>query len=426
MKNLLFFLLLGSCLFAQSQSYVHQVYVLNEGYMDFQTNQILEPVTLASYHPQSQTYTIIDTIEGMRFASDALIAGDYLYIAADTKILKYNKYTNELVANVTCTGVRNLAVFQDKLVATRGEYQTTFSSYLHIYDANTLQLLTAIDTVLGPKWASQNIIVDGIKAYIAVNNGYEIGNEKGIIGILDLNSLIYGSEVDLGENGKNPDNLVKKGEFIYAVNNRDWTGSSISKVGLNGVLQQTVNLSNASTGCGTSCLRNGNIIYQLAGDVMLHEFDVAVMNLSGPVASISKNFYEIAEDTINGLLYASSTDFFSYGTVDVYNSSNELLSSFDAGVSPGTVVFDVRTQASGIEESDLVMDIYPNPATDIIQIQADKTGILQIINSLGQVVLSFEINEGSNVIDIEKLHFGIYQLILSTESTRSTKQLIVD
>ena len=38
-----------------------------------------------------------------------------------------------------------------------------------------------IDTVSGPKWSTQNVIVEGDNAYIAVNNAYEWGNYKGTL-----------------------------------------------------------------------------------------------------------------------------------------------------------------------------------------------------------------------------------------------------
>ena len=43
--------------------------------------------------------------------------------------------------------------------------------------------------------------------------------------------LVY-EEMDLGPEATNPDNLVRSGEFLYTVNNKDWSGASISKVAI--------------------------------------------------------------------------------------------------------------------------------------------------------------------------------------------------
>ncbi|NCA22290.1 MAG: hypothetical protein EBS86_14280 [Crocinitomicaceae bacterium] len=217
MKKMLLVFGLGLTTFAQAQSYVNQAIILNEGYFDYTNNVIVEPVTIGTYNPATQVYSIVDTLENMRFGSDIVISGNYYYVAADTKIFKMDLNTHQEVASVSCPGVRNLGIYQNKLVATRGEYQITYDSYLHVYDAANLTLIQEIDTVAGPKWAAQNIVMDGATAYIAVNNGYEWGNEKGIVGKLDLSTLTYGNEIDLGVDGTNPDKLVVVRSGVYDI-----------------------------------------------------------------------------------------------------------------------------------------------------------------------------------------------------------------
>ena len=386
MKKMLLVFGLGLTTFAQAQSYVNQAIVLNEGYYDYTNSVIIEPVTIGSYNPSTQVYSIVDTLENMRFGSDIVISGNYYYVAADTKIFKMDLNTHQEVASVSCPGVRNLGVFENKLVATRGEYETTYDSYLHIYDASNLTLIQAIDTVAGPKWAAQNIVMDGATAYIAVNNGYEWGNEKGIVGKLDLSTLAYGNEIDLGVDGTNPDNLMKSGDFLYTVNNKDWSGASVSKISLLNSSAETVNLASAGTGCGTSALVEEHIVYQVSGETTLNEFNYAAMNNVGPVAGINLSFYELANDEVNNLLYASSTDFFSYGRVYIYDSNNEEVRNFNVGVSPGTIVFDVRASV-GVNELSTSFNVYPNPATTELNIASNLEGKVIVRNALGQEVI---------------------------------------
>lgn len=386
MKKMLLVFGLGLTTFAQAQSYVNQAIILNEGYYDYTNSVIIEPVTIGTYNPSTQVYSIVDTLENMRFGSDIVIAGNYYYVAADTKIFKMDLNTHQEVASVSCPGVRNLGIFENKLVATRGEYQITYNSYLHIYDVANLTLIQAIDTVAGPKWAAQNIVMDGATAYIAVNNGYEWGNEKGIVGKLDLATLTYGNEIDLGVDGTNPDNLMKSGDFLYTVNNKDWSGASVSKISLLNPSAETVNLASAGTGCGTSALVEEHIVYQVSGETTLNEFNYAAMNNVGPVAGINLSFYELANDEVNNLLYASSTDFFSYGRVYIYDSNNEEVRNFNVGVSPGTIVFDVRASV-GVDELSTSFNVFPNPATTELNIASDLEGKVIVRNTLGQEVI---------------------------------------
>jgi hypothetical protein len=405
MKQLFTSVLLLISAFAFSQNYLNQVLVLNEGYFDYQTNQIIDPVTIGSYDPSTQIYSVVSTLNGMRFGSDLIIDGNFYYVAADSKIFKMDLNTHQEIASVSCVGVRNLGIYQNKLVATRGEYLTTFDSYLHIYDANTLSLIQAIDTISGPKWASQNIVIDGSIAYIAINNGYEWGNEKGLIGKLNLDNLSYGNEVDLGPDGKNPDNLMKSGDFLYTVNNKDWSNASVSKVALNGSSTVTVNLQSVATGCGTSALRDDKLVYQISMETTLNEFDINLMNLSGPISGHSINYYELAQEPVSGQLYTSETDFFSFGKIHVFDDNNTELSNFNVGISPGTIVFDVRPSV-GLTEQENSLSIYPNPTNENLYLSgfsSEKTRILDLSGK--EVISTFEKN-----VNVSNLKNGAYLL----------------
>jgi hypothetical protein len=290
------------------------------------------------------------------------------------------------------------------LIATRGEYLTTYDSYLHVYNTTDLQLIQAFDTVTGPKWATQNIVIDGATAYLVVNNAYEWGNEKGIIGQLNLSNLSYGNEVDLGPDGKNPDNLIKFGSALYTVNNKDWTGTSISKFELTTSTSSTVNIANAITGCGTSALRDDKITYQISSEIVLNNFDLVGMNNEGPVSGANLNFYELAQEPLSGQLYASTTDFFSTGTVFIYDAFNTELHQFTAGISPGTIVFDIRSSA-GIADATTNFSVSPNPTNDILTIQGKSANeVINLLDLNGTTVLS----STDNTLNISNLPSGIY------------------
>ena len=172
------YLLLLLTLNVFSQDYVHQVLVLNEGYFNYTDSEIVIPVTIGSYDPNAEVYTSLDTIEGARFASDIVISNGFYYVAADTLLLKYDLVTNELLNSTVVPGIRNIAIHQDNIIVTRGEYQISYSSYLQIYSTNDLSLSAEFDTINGPKWASQNLIVKDDIVYVAINNGFEWSNEK--------------------------------------------------------------------------------------------------------------------------------------------------------------------------------------------------------------------------------------------------------
>ena len=143
--------------------------------------------------------------------------------------------------------------------------------------------------------------------------------------------------------------MVLEGNYIYTINNKDWSSSSISQVSLLTYGSITTNLASTSTGCGTSCLRDGKINYQISGDTLLYEWDILTLPSTGSSLGLNQNFYDLSYDEINNLLYASSTDYSTYGDINIYNQNNSLIHSFQCGVSPGTIAFDIRN-TTGIHD----------------------------------------------------------------------------
>ena len=418
MKRLITSFLVVITTILQAQ-HVNQVLILNEGYFDYTNNVSVEPVKIGSYDVNNDTYTTVNTLNGARFASDMVIKDGFYYVAADSIIYKFDLDNHQEVARTTCTGVRNLAVSNDKLIATRGDYDNTtfmpifFESYLKVYNTSDLTLHTDFDTTNGPQYASQNILIPEFsssfnKAFVLINNAYDWGNEKGLVGVLDLNTMTYENEIDLGADGINPDNIMYHNGSVYTVNNKDWSGASISKIDVNSMtLTTTNNISSVSTGCGTSCLKEGNIVYQISQDSTLMEYDVINMNNIGPIANYNTNFYALAVDPTSGHLFASNTDFYSYGKVEIYDLMNNYINQFSTDITPGKIVFDVRFN-SGIEESQNDLVIYPNPANDMLNINGIGEGNYSILNVLGEVIYSQVINQDKITIDISSLQSGKY------------------
>ena len=342
MKFFLIICIFFSYSFLSAQNYVHQILVLNEGIYDYES-----PVSVGSYNPISGNYTTVVEIDSSRFASDLIIDSTFFYVAADNKILKYHLDSYELIAQVFLDGVRKLAVHNDYLFVSRGDF-SSFSSYFHVYNKSDLSFISDLDTINGPKVSTESLIVNNDIVYVGINNGFEWNNQEGLVGLINANTLEYISEINLGDDGKNPDNMMLYENHLYTVNNKDWTGSSISQINLASGIVVTKNISSAPTGCGTSCLKSGKIIYQISQDVKLFQWDPELGQDEDNSTEIGSfdNFYELAEDQINQKFYASSTDFTSYGNIQVYDENFNLESTFTTGISPGTIIFDVRPSLS--------------------------------------------------------------------------------
>ena len=72
--------MLGMAFAAGAQVYLHQVFVLNEGWSDWQTGEVLVQPTLGVYDPALNVYETVASIEEAGFISDAIIVNGYLLL----------------------------------------------------------------------------------------------------------------------------------------------------------------------------------------------------------------------------------------------------------------------------------------------------------------------------------------------------------
>lgn len=420
-KSLLIAALLFAVQFSIAQNYVHQVLVLNEGYYDYQNQTQVTDVTIGSYNPANGLYSTVNTLPEARFGSDIKVYGNYYYVAADTLLMKFDLNTHALVNSTTVYGIRKINFWNNSVLLTRGEYLVTYNSYFQVYDINTLQFQWEIDNTSGIAYASEGIVVKNDNAYVAVNNGFDFGNEVGEIAIVDLVAQQVTNNIDLGPDGKNPDNIILDNDNVYTVNNKDYTGSSISLYSIPNDSVTTVNLIGISSGCGTSAFAAGDIYYQQLQTTVLNKFNVGSQSTTSSV-NYGKQFYGMAFDDINNLIYAAETDYFSFGEVFVYDLSGAVQDSFDVSISPGNLALDIRT-GSGISESFSTGSVlvFPSPANEFIHIVSGENAAVTISNSEGRIVYSGNIYSGKNTIPVAAFATGIYCVQVISASDSSVK-----
>jgi streptogramin lyase len=84
-------------------------------------------------------------------------------------------------------------------------------------------------------------------------------------------------------------------------------------------------------------------------------------------------------------------------------------------ISPGDV---------SVSSQDIVQDqiaVYPNPAFSQLNVRLlnDSEGEISIYNTTGQLIQSYDVEDGSIDVDIEFLASGIYHVFLDSGSSRS-------
>jgi len=416
------------------QDYVHQVIILNEGQYDYTNSVQITPVSMGSYDPSADIYVEFDQITGVKFGSDVLIDGDFIYVAADSLLLKYDKNTLTLSNSVTVEGIRKLAIWNDHILVTIGEI-TPHNAYFRVFDKNTLAFVYELDSLNGPAYSSEGVVVFNDVAYIAISNSFEWGNAKGLIGTVDLNTQLYISEVDIAPAGMNPDNMMISGNTLYTLNNTDWSNSSITEFSCTDGSFTTTSLS-ASSGCGASAFIDNHIYYHKYEydsnwtdiNSTLNVFHIIDQSI-GTIYPNLLNVYGMVDDPINEQVYLTTTDYFSYGMAYKMDYDGTLTDSFAVGISPGNLALDVR-QLIGVDD-DLEagkFNVHPNPATSMLYV--DAYGIsgqyeLLISDIAGRKVYGEVVDQaGSRVIDIGNWSNGVYTLFIYSSKGRTSHKII--
>ncbi len=83
---------------------------------------------------------------------------------------------------------------------------------------------------------------------------------------------------------------------------------------------------------------------------------------------------------------------------------------------------------ANIVETNLMVDVHPNPASDILTIELDqvaKDGTITLIDQLGKVILTQPLNSLSENIDISSLENGMYILNIESNGRSTTKKVLI-
>lgn len=109
-------------------------------------------------------------------------------------------------------------------------------------------------------------------------------------------------------------------------------------------------------------------------------------------------------------------------------TSYSLTGTNSFGCSTATMVTVIVSTCNGLEEMTNVstLSVYPNPNAGTFTIKSDAPRSLNVVNALGQVVLSLELNSDNGYqADVNNLAKGLYFLMTSSDSQSSVQGKIL-
>lgn len=406
-----------------AQNYVHQVIVLNEGYFNF-ADQVQEvPVSFGSFDPATETYTHIADIPNARFASDVEVDDMYIYIAADTLLLTFDKDSYQPVATATIPGIRRIALWNDQVLLSKGDIGG-FDHYFEARDRTDLSLIYELDTQDGPEYSGEHIQVMDDVAYMAINNGFEWGNYVGRLGRIDLATQSYMGYSELGVNGSNPENVMIGDGFVYTLNNKDFTGSSISKINLTTGVTEYTNDVALNSSCGTSALVNDVVYYQEYAVDKLARYNVATESVMDTLVN-SLSYYGMVHNELDDVIYGTSTDFVTQGHLHIMQYDGTVSNSIAVGVSPGNLALDLRTSVSVNELESAGVKVFPNPAIDQLVLETERSiSAVQVFDVNGKLVLEYGGVVGTLRLPLNGIPAGVYLLRVEVAGRQLNQRFI--
>ncbi|TYB79470.1 T9SS type A sorting domain-containing protein [Bizionia myxarmorum] len=79
-------------------------------------------------------------------------------------------------------------------------------------------------------------------------------------------------------------------------------------------------------------------------------------------------------------------------------------------------------------DTNIQINIYPNPASDIIYFELTSSNYLEIeiLNMMGQHIISTKLTKQNNIIDVSNLRNGLYLINLSEGNKKEVKKIIIE
>lgn len=402
------FMLLSFANLKAQTTYTKQIIFVNGGNFSDPDDY----VTIASYDPQTEVTTEFGTIY-TQSVQNVLVYENYAFVAAQDSIVKFDIDTYTKVASVAATGINQLATDGDILLASFW-YPAT-ENFVQVF---SLSDLTHIADVSGISDESAGFLINDGVALVAVPGGW--ASTTGKIASIDLSDYSLMSEDDYGDFYTGLGYFGWFNNEVTAFMKTPWgaTEAHVSTFDDEGNELQQTTFTDASIGGPTGQVQD--LFYcELNNGVAAYNFNTKEMDMIVQPVSLSLGASVI--DSINNLVYLTTTDFVSTGEGMIFDLDGNQTGSFDAGISAQAIAVDYRLNTS--VQNNIVENIsaFPNPAVNSIGFNIEASEInVNVIDINGRIVLS----STSNKLDISNIGSGLYFVKIITDGKEYNSKFI--
>ena len=114
--------------------------------------------------------------------------------------------------------------------------------------------------------------------------------------------------------------------------------------------------------------------------------------------------------------------------MNVGDTKSANIHCFSSDIEHGEVIVPVSltiTDVSVNEHNQIEVKVYPNPATNFVQVSSDQIQRVEIYNMMGQLVFEQNYNESHIVISTSGIAPGTYAVKVTASNGTITKQVVV-
>ena len=141
------------------------------------------------------------------------------------------------------------------------------------------------------------------------------------------------------------------------------------------------------------------------------------------VSDDNKNYNELAtvESTENQYFDIRETVGSYYYKVTAYNDDCESMPAVTEDGNSDYVLVEVMS----LDENAVAAIVYPNPASEKLNISADGMTTVMVFDAIGQKVISLDVDADEIGLDVSSLNNGIYMLKVVTRNGSFTRKISV-
>ncbi len=344
-------------------------------------------------------------------------------------LLVAKTFTNESTGSINNSGVITVTGFGVSLINSGSLIN---NNKINLEDSSKLNMATSssVFTNEGDVLVSSNSTIENNSSNFSLDNG--IIKNAGTIN--NNSSILINAFGELENNGTlnnnfgAPINNFGRLSGINTVHSGSFTNGSYLSPGNRNDATGLYKLDSFFTSYIQTA--TGSLDIDLAGNIAGDNYDQLIVNrdatLNGNLFVTLLNGFEPAAGDVFTILREGRNLSGTFANVYLPTlSGGKVWNAVEYNNTDGVrISVSTTLSVSDFDKNSLKVKIYPNPAQNVVNVEADGTNEIELYDTNGRSVIKKQISENKNSIDISSLSKGIYMLKVSTGNSIGNFKII--